>query len=656
LSQAIEESALAAGRKAVQKHAWGEALELFGQADSAGELSPDDLTALSEAAWWMGQIEECIKARERAYAGYVEAGNARRAALTALALSHDYMGKLAHSIAQGWYSRAERLLEKEQECAEHGYLAWNRTQAFLAVGDLDAALEQAELVLDIGTRMGDRDLQAYGLLDKGRVLVAKGLVSEGIPLLDEATVAAVSGELGPLASGIIYCLAITTTTHLADYVRAGQWTEAAKRWCERQSISGFPGVCRVHRAEIMRLRGAWAEAEQEARRALTELQSFNLEFVAEGFYEIGEIRLRMGDISDAEQAFRQAHELGRRPEPGLSMLRLAQGKIRPALSSIKRAVAEESTDMLARGRLLPAEVEIAAVAGELDAARAAAEELESIAATFKSTPLQAAALCARGRVQLEEGDAVGAAQTLTKGRRLWTQADLPYEAARTRMLLGVALRADGDEEAATLELHAARSGFEGLGAVLDLRKTMELLGEEIAEGVPRASGPSARVTKTFMFTDIVSSTNLVEAIGDDAWENLLEWHDQMLRKCFMAHCGDEVNKTGDGFFVAFDTPSEAVECAVTIQRKLSEHRKEHGFAPQVRIGLHMTEATRKGRDYGGRGIHAAARIGVLAGPGEILASRDVLDAATIRFPISERRVAELKGVSGPVEVAAIRPS
>jgi class 3 adenylate cyclase len=221
------------------------------------------------------------------------------------------------------------------------------------------------------------------------------------------------------------------------------------------------------------------------------------------------------------------------------------------------------------------------------------------------------------------------------------------------MLLGVALRADGDEDSGRLELEAAKSAFDRLGAVLDLRTTMELLGEELPDDVPRAAAPSARVTKTFMFTDIVSSTNLVEAMGDDAWENLLGWHDQTLRTCFSAHHGTEVNKIGDGFFVAFDGAGDAVECAVTVQRSLREHRRQHGFAPQVRVGLHEAEATQKGADYGGRGVHTAARIGALAGAGEILASRRVIEAAGTRFAIGEARTVSLKGVSQPVEVATI---
>jgi class 3 adenylate cyclase len=406
----------------------------------------------------------------------------------------------------------------------------------------------------------------------------------------------------------------------------------------------------------VRLRGAWVEAEQELRSALDELQNFNLEFAAEAFYEIGEIRLRMGDLVEAEEAFRQAHELGRQPEPGLSMLRLAQGNTESARSSINRAVEDDSLDDLRRARLLPAQVEIALAAGDVDSAHSAAASLESLAERFGTPALRAAGLRARGEVEAAQGDTAGAARALRRSWRLWNEADLPYEAARTRMLLGLALRADGDEEGGSSEIKAAKSAFERLGAQLDLRTAMDLLGEEVAEGVPKAPVPGARVTKTFMFTDIVSSTNLVEAIGDEAWENLLQWHDQTLRKCFSAHRGVEINKIGDGFFVAFESPCDAVECAVTVQKGLVDHRKEHGFAPQVRVGLHEAEATQKGHDYGGKGVHTAARIGSLAGAGEILASHEVIEAARTRFPVSEPRLVSLKGVAEPVKVASIRLS
>jgi class 3 adenylate cyclase len=653
MSQVIEKSPLQAGREAFDRHAWHEAFELLTEADASEKLEADDLDKLAQAAWWSGRLEECISARERAYGLFLDAGKPHRAALTALMLASDYFDKLAHSIGAGWFGRAERLLESEPESAEHGYLAMMHSVSALRVADFDSALASAEKTLDIGTRFGDRDLQAYGLLLKGKVLVSRGDVDEGLPLLDEATVAAVGGEIGPLASGIIYCMAISTSASLADYERAGQWTEASMRWCERQAISGFPGVCRVHRAEIMRLRGSWTEAEQEARRALTELKNFNLEIAAHGFYELGEVRFRMGDLEAAADAFRQAHELGRDPQPGLALLRLQEGKKEAALSSIKRALRNES-DRLERARQLPGLVEIAVAAGELEEARPAVQELEEIAETYGSRVLQASALCARGALEIAEGRAADAVDTLHESWRLWKEADLPYEAAKARLMYGTALRADGDEDAARLEIEAARAAFQELGAAIDLKRTFELLGEEHA---PPTKAAGERLCKTFMFTDIVGSTNLADAMGDQTWETTLAWHDSALRQLFDAYGGEEVKQIGDGFFVAFDRPSSAVECAVAVQRRLAAQRKEHGFAPPVRIGLHVAEATRTGRDYAGMGVNEAARIGALAEGGEILASKDFFaEAGSIRFPVSPSREVTLRGVSRPVEVASIDPS
>ena len=655
MSQVLAGSPLQDGRAALARNAWREAFEFLNTADELEPLGPDDLVGLAEAAWWTGRLEQCIGARERAYSGYLEGGEPRRAAAVALDISHDYFSKHAQSIGAGWFNRAERLLEKEDDCAEQGFLLMFHGMGLMDAGDFDGALEAAKRTLDIGMRFGNRDLQAYGLMIEGTALVRKGKVAEGLALLDEATVAAVSGEIGPLASGIVYCVSISATAQLADYQRAGEWTEASKRWCERQSIAGFPGICRIHRAEIIRLRGSWAEAEQEARRALSELMSFNLDFAAFGFYELGEIRFRMGDLEDAKGAFRQAHELGHNPQPGLALLYLAEGNAAAAAEAIKRALEEPSLDRLKRCRLLPAQVTIAIAVGDLDSARAALTEADAIAAEFDSPVLRAGVTLAHAELQLAEGDPNGAIQNCRSSWRAWKEADLPYEAARARMVLGVALQAEGDAEGAELELSAARNTFEKLGAVLDLRRVMELLGEDVAEALPKAAMPGQRVLKTFMFTDIVSSTNLVEAIGDEAWENVLGWHDQALRGLFNDHCGEEVKQIGDGFFVAFDNPFDAVECAVGIQRRLAGHRASHGFAPQVRIGLHSAEATRKGQDYGGKGVHEAARIGALAGAGEILASQDVIVAARARFPVSEPRMMTLKGVSEPVAVAMVDP-
>jgi class 3 adenylate cyclase len=647
LDQTITEDPLTAGREAAQRHAWREAFDLLTEADAREPLSPGDLVTMAEAAWWVGRGEACISARERAFAAYLEAGEEVAAAGVAIALARDHKVKLESGIARGWLLRAERLLENQPENAERGWLLRTKAQQAASEADMDRALELAQQALDIGMRMEDRDLQAIALHDQGEYLVRMGRVEEGLALADEATVAAVGGELGPWATGIVYCNTISLSDALADYRRAGEWTEASIRWCERQSIAGFPGICRVHRADVIRLRGHWLQAEQEARQASSELEDSGLlMFAGEGFYEIGVVRLRMGDLQAAEDAFRQAHEKGRDPQPGLALLRLYQGKVDAAESSIRRAL-DETADRLNRAKLLPAAVEIAVTAGDLQFAGAATDELDAIAGEFRSPALHAEAAMCRGTVQLAEGDPAAACRSLKRSWQLWREVDAPYEAARARMLLGEAYRAQGDEEAAVLELQAARSAFERLGAASDLRRAWELIG-------PEAAGAAARrVTRTFMFTDIVRSTNLVEAMGDDAWEDLLRWHDRTLRELFAEHGGEEIDHAGDGFFVAFGSAEAAADCAVAIQRTLAEHRRSQGFSPQVRIGLHAAEATQLGDDYRGKGVHVAARVGALAGAGEILATRQSLPDEAGRHSVGDSRTITLKGISEPAEVVTV---
>jgi class 3 adenylate cyclase len=321
------------------------------------------------------------------------------------------------------------------------------------------------------------------------------------------------------------------------------------------------------------------------------------------------------------------------------------------LRLIERALEDDTLDPLRRIRLLCPMVSIALQAGDLEAAHRAADEADELVAQYESDVLRATASCARGELKLAEGDARGAIQSLRSAIRIWRTVDLPYELARSRMTLGLALRALGDEEDAQLELQAARAGFEKLGAVLDLHKCTELIGEDAA---PRAAGmPVERVTKTFMFTDIVGSTRLVEALGDDKWMDLLSWHNRSLRELFAQYGGTEIDSAGDGFFVVFDHASEAVECAAAIQRLLARHSKEHAFAPDVRIGLHTTKAMRRGHEYRGKGVHVAARIAALATGRDVMASKDVIDEARPRFPTSEFHSVELKGVSDRVEVASI---
>ena len=305
-----DSDSLQLARTALETHDWQGAYDAYVAASIDLELSGDDLQRLAEAAWWTAHPVECIDALERAYAAYSREENPRRAAYVALHLAEQCSERLQSAQAAGWFQRASRLLEGQPESVEHGYLALAMAMTSSGVEDL---MEHGAAMLDIGTRFHDNDLQAFGLMVQGMAHIAKAEVPQGMLLIDEATVAAVGGELSPRATGNVYCMTIVLCRDLADYKRAGEWTEATTRWCERQAISGFPGHCRVRRAEIIRLRGAFAEAELEARHAVQELLSFGeLPIAGVGFHEIGEIRLRVGDLDGAEEAFAEAHRAGER--------------------------------------------------------------------------------------------------------------------------------------------------------------------------------------------------------------------------------------------------------------------------------------------------------------------------------------------------------
>ncbi len=468
-----------AGRNAFARHSWREAFETLSNAKALRALSAEDVERLAESAWWIGRVDDSIAAHERAYAAYMDEGTPRRAAVVAVRLAEDFFNRQAKSIGNGWLKRAERLLQDVRKCLEHAVLL--RLHAVLALeseGNVDKALGLARQACDLATRFHDRDLQALAMHDIGRMLVSKGELAQGMALIDEAMAAAVSGELGPRVTGRIYCNMMGMCEKLADYQRAAEWSEAARRWCEPHAGSGYPGICRVHRAELMRLRGSWNDAETEALRAAQELRGFYNIAAGEAFYEIGEIRLRMGDLKRAEEVLRQAHELGREPVPGLALLRLAEGKVDAARGLIERAVADRPQGSLDRGRLLPARVQIALVAGEVDLARESATELEAIAREYGSTAWHASAAQARGAVQVAEGAAEAAVPNLRRACKLWQEVQLPYETATAWLLLAGAYRATASPDDAELELQAATSAFTSLGA--DIGTASALSGQALS--------------------------------------------------------------------------------------------------------------------------------------------------------------------------------
>jgi class 3 adenylate cyclase len=651
-------------RVALDRHAWTEAYDLLAAEDAAERLSPAELALFAQAAWWTGRLPVTIDARERAYAAAVKANDLETAVETAILLGRDNVFRNAHNVAQAWLSRADRLLEGVPEGVGHGWLAATRSMYAAITGDEETALAEATRALDIARRIKDRNLEALALSEKGSALVTKGDVAEGLMLVDEATIAAVSGEIDPGTAGGVCCTTIEACTALGEWRRAAEWTEAQDRWCRREGINGYPGMCRVFRAGIKRRRGDWLESEAEARQAAIELEGYVPAAVGMAFYEVGEIRLRRGDLPAAEEALLRAHALGTDPEPALSLLRLAQGRVTEAVASIGRALdapmklpAWRATpdSGLHRIPLLDARVEIALAANDVETAAGAAAELESLAARYRNASAEAVAAAASGATAAAGGDHTSAIQHLQRAVELFASDDAPYEAALARLELAASFSAAGESRAAALEARVARTALERLGAALALRKADALLATlEASAEASSAAGPGAeRITRTFVFTDIVDSTRIAELVGDEAWDELIRWHDQALRAIVDQHGGEVIKATGDGFFVAFDDPDRAIDTAIAIQRRLAEQRRSQGFAPAVRIGLHRAEASRSGLDYLGIGVNQAARIGAAAAGSEILVSSGTLTASRRSSLPLERRLLELKGISEPVEVAAI---
>ncbi|HXV32918.1 MAG TPA: adenylate/guanylate cyclase domain-containing protein [Gaiellaceae bacterium] len=637
MSQVVQDP-LEAGRDALRRREWGKAYELLRAAAEGSELEPEDLLLVGEAAMWNGHMDELLAYLEHAYRGYLQQGKTLRAAYVATWIAHEQKNNLQMSQANGWMSRAKRLLDLEPEAAEHGYWALQKSLMEISEGRFGEALRLAKEAEALGRRFGDRNLEIRGIQRQGNVLIEQGEVAEGKLLLDEASAAALAGELDPFSTLTVYCNTIGACRDVADFESAGEWTERASDFCDANSMTAFPGMCRVNHAEVMKYKGRLTEAQELADRASAELSVWAPRIAGAAFYELGEVRLRLGELAQAEQAFREADELGRTPEPGLSLLRLVQGNVKGALASIRRAVGNDSLGLPAQARLLPAAVEIAVAAGEPDEAAGYVERLAVLAETYDTSALHATAAFTRGQVALARGDADTAYREFRRARTTWDANGATYDVARAREQLGRALRTSGDEEAAVWELQAAAARFERLGAVRDADRVAELLREDT----------STEVLKTFLFTDIVGSTELASAVGSDRhWVNLLRRHDDALRAIFADFKGQVVDHTGDGFFAAFEEAADAVGAAVAIQQAV-----DRDFEFDIRIGVHTDGALKMRENYHGKGVHAAARIGAAAEGREILASNATLEDLP-QFQVANPRPLTLKGFKEPVDVCSV---
>ena len=474
MSEPTQTTSLARAREAAGQGEWQQALDLLLDADARTPLNGPDLALLAGVAYAAGRLDVTISAWERAHAQSVHAGDHLAAAEAAVRVAmHLLFDTALMAPVRGWIKRAERLLEGHDETPVHAWLAVVRNYERLLSGDFEAARQWARQAIEVGTKC-DPAAAAMGRVAEARGLILAGNVSQGLGLLDDAGVAVVSGELDPLFTGIVYCELVCALQAVAQYDLAEEWTAAMEQWRHGQPVGSVHGRCRVHRAEILRLRGSYLEVEQEALQACEELRPYLRREFGWPLTELGRIRLRRGDIQGAEEAFLAAHEAGWDPQPGLALVQLAKGELALAAQSIRTALEHPlnvpSKELpphteLRLAPLLEAQVEIEVAAGNLDLARAAADQFSRIAALFESKAFAASAALARGRVALAEGDTATARREFAEAARLWNQVGAPYETALARMGLAHAHRAEGNEERAALEFRTARLGFERVGAV-----------------------------------------------------------------------------------------------------------------------------------------------------------------------------------------------
>jgi DNA-binding CsgD family transcriptional regulator len=482
-------SELERGRDAYAQRGWKQAHESLLRADQASTLGPHDLELLAVAAYMLGRDEEFARGLERTHHAYLASGEQLPAVRCAFWLSVTFMLRGEAGRSGGWLARGQRLLEHdERDCAERGYLLVPVMLGQMIAADYDATYATAALAAEIGQRFAEPDLIALAVHEQGYARVRQGRIIEGLNLLDEAMVYVTAGELSPIATGMVYCSVIEGCQEAHALGRAQEWTVALSQWCEQQpDMVPFTGRCLVHRAEIMQLQGAWSEALEEARRARERFEhTVSLSGAALALYQQGEVHRLRGELASAEAAYREASHRGIEPQPGLALLRLAQGNAEAAATAMRRLVGE-ATQPIRRARLLPAYVEIMLAVGDIEAARRACVELAALSQGEEAGMLGTLAAHARGAVELAEGDARGALVALRRAARGWQELRVPHQGARARVLVGLACRALGDEDAATLELEAARASFAQLGAAPDVAMVASL-------SEPRASTASGGLT------------------------------------------------------------------------------------------------------------------------------------------------------------------
>ncbi|MER7900585.1 LuxR C-terminal-related transcriptional regulator [Streptomyces sp. NPDC096046] len=467
------------GRESYGRLAWRDAYEQLRAADREGLLEPDDLDRMARSAYLIGALDAAVESWERAHHAFLGRGDVAPAVRCAFWIGIILVLHGEQARGGGWLARAGHLLDDAiLDCTEQGYLRIPGALRALDGGDPESARRSFVEITEIADRFDDADLRAFGMLGQGQALLARGRAVQGVVLLDEAMVAVTTGEVSPVAAGIIYCAVIIACRGIFDLGRVQEWTAALSHWCAvQQSLKPYRGQCLVHRSEIMQLRGEWGDAMDEARLACEHLAAPpGGPAMGMALYQRAELFRLRGDFSRAESCYREANDWGHSAQPGLALLRLAQGRIDDAAAAIRRTLAETEGAAQERPGVLAGSVEIELAAGDVEAAQAAVDELGKIASGFDSPYLRAVVAYAHGSVLLAAGEPEAACVALRRAWTAWHEIDAPFEAARVRLRMARACRRIGDHDTAEMELDTAHRVFEQLGAVPALEEARQLMG------------------------------------------------------------------------------------------------------------------------------------------------------------------------------------
>ena len=464
-----ESSQMAAkARAAFQAKRWEETRDLLTLIEHKQPLTGAQHDMLANALWWLGRHDEMTVRFESAFNTFQSEGNPQSAAMAALVLSEAHGHALAPDVSRAWERRAERLLEDDGDSdsvARGHLLRWQTVRAIEKNHDFERALDLSRRVMEIARAHGDGNLEALALQDQGRILVATGEMEEGMALMDEAMLAAMAGDVTPMVVGRSFCNMLAVCDQTGDIRRAGQWSEAADRWCSENEHGPYPGVCRIFKAELLWHKGEWVRAESEVMRASTELGMLT-DVIGEAWYQYGEMRLRVGDETKAEEAFQNALARGREPVPGYALLLARRGDAASGIDLLERTLRSSGLTPWARARMLPALIQLTLEAGEMAKAETAVAELDEIGRVARSDLFTAQARAGAGRIATARGDSSRAIDDLKDALKTFTNLGLPFESALVRTDLATAYRADGAASLADMELRTALAEFERLGAVV----------------------------------------------------------------------------------------------------------------------------------------------------------------------------------------------